>query len=68
MSVSSSSFQAQQLFTSIDTTEDPVTGCLDQLHPLAFTDKANDPDTSNWYQATNSADAYEFWGEIGLKW
>ena len=57
------------MFTSIETYEDPVTGCLDEFRPLCFATKANDADNHNWYQAANGAgaDADGFWEAIWLE-
>ena len=68
LAMESKSFQARQFFTAIEHLEDPVTGELSELHPLAFAVKAADADNPNWSQATQGENSDGFWtamfGEI----
>ena len=66
MSASSSSFQAKQFFSTIESAEDLVTSCLDEHHPLELAVNEHDADTHTWYQAINGADTEGFWEYIWL--
>jgi hypothetical protein len=61
LAASSNSFQSQQFFTAMESQEDPVTGTIDELHPLAFATKAADEDNPNWFEATNGENSEGFW-------
>jgi hypothetical protein len=58
---SATSFQAQQFFTEMESFEDPITGLVDEFHPLAFVAKAADEDNPNWFEATNGSNSDGFW-------
>ena len=61
------SFQTQQFFTAIEHHQDPITGDLDEFHPLALAAKANDANTPNWFQATMGSNSDGFWEAMWLE-
>ena len=64
---SSSSFSSQQFFTAIESMEDPVTGTLDEGHPLALAAKVADADNPRWYEATNGENSEGFWDAMWVE-